>query len=298
MARGKLVEEPTTFDLEGSVSNPYYLRYMVGEIHADFVDQGETDLISTDRSSLAWGKEPASQLREWIQDEIKRINREHGEKEREAKVSEAKETESWDDRLDSLPEEKQEDVEEFVGEHGKHHDFNIGGEDEFIEKVAESAESEVFNDFISDIQKADVSDPGQVMDLFHRWEVLDALELMQVARGRLETISKFRLLLETDAKNNSVVHEFISENPWVLEPRWDYVDNEPQFSEQLSEEYPAEDFHDNPDTRLELFTLGYGESLNIIEILDPESTIQRRHLENLEIYVDYLRDQVQTDDNP
>lgn len=292
MARGKLVQEPNLFDTVGSTSGQFDLEYLVGEVHADFVDDDELDLISTDRSSLAWGKEPASQLYDWIHQEIIDAANEWGRIRTEKRVEEAKNTESWDSRITNLPEEKQEEIEDFVGQEATNRDFDEGEEDPFIEKVAESAEREVFTDFIQDMREVDVSEPGEVIDLMHQWEVLDALELMQVARGRLETITKFRLLIETDARNEAYVHEFISDNPWVLEPRWDYVDDEPSYSMELREEFPTEEAHDDPQDRLSLMCLGYGETLNIVEVLRPGDTIERRHLENLERYVDFLRDAV------
>ena len=296
MARNKLVQEPILFDAPPRGPGEYAYRYLIGEIHADFVDEDELDLISTDRSSLAWGKEPATTLHDWIEDKIVEVANEFDERRGDEKVDEAKETESYDERITGLPDPQQEKVDRFIAENAKEREFEEGKKDPFIEKVAESARSEAFTDFITDIQDVDASNPEAVIELFHQWEILDALELMQVARGRLETISKFRELMATGARDEEFVHDFISNNPWVLEPRWDYVDNEPECTDHLRENYPSERIHDNPEERLQLLCLGYGETLNIVEILDPTQEIQRRHLEGLEIYVDNLRGEIQTDD--
>lgn len=295
MARGKLVQEPSMFDASTRGPGEFYYRYLVGEIHADFVDDDDLDLISTDRSSLAWGKEPANTLEELIEDKIVDAATKYKQRDKEETKSEAKKSDSYDERITGLPDEQQEQVDDFIAENAKDRDFEEGEEDPFIEKVAESAQREAFTGFINDIQEVEVSEPEEVMDLFHQWEILDALELMQVARGRLETISKFRELMETEARDEQFVHEFISDNPWVLEPRWDYVDNEPSYTDRLIEDYPAGDIHGEPETRLKLLCLGYGETLNIVEILAPSSEINRRHLENLELYVDDLREHIQKD---
>ncbi|WP_135828932.1 ATP-binding protein [Halorussus halobius] len=297
MARGKLVQEPTFLGVTSSSSGQFDLEYVVGEIHADFIDKADLDLISTDRSSLAWGKEPATQLREWIRDEIVDVADEGGDKRREEQAREAKETESYDERITGLPDDKQQEIDEFIGKASEHRDFNSGEKDEFIEKVAESAQQELFTDFLTDMKEVEVSNTDAVFDLFDRWEVIDALELMQVARGRLETISKFRDLIESDARDDQQVHRFISENPWVLEPRWDYVDDEPEYREEVSHQFPSENVHDNPNDRLKVLCLGYGENLNVVEILRPNDTIERRHLENLEMYVDHLRNYVVEQDD-
>ena len=296
MARNKLVQEPSLFDAPPRGPGEYEYRYLIGEIHADFVDDDDLDLISTDRSSLAWGKEPATTLDEWIEDKLVDVALELADIRAEEALEDAKETESYDERITGLPDDQREQVDDFIAENGKDREFESGEEDPFIEKVAESTQREAFTDFIAEIQEVEVSEPDKVMDLFHQWEVLDALELMQVARGRLETISKFRELMETGASDERFIHEFISDNPWVLEPRWDYVDNEPEFSGQLQESYPPGEIHEDSEDRLEILCLGYGETLNIIEILKPPTKITRRNLENLELYVDDLRDQIQSDD--
>ncbi|TKX35162.1 hypothetical protein EXE51_15935 [Halorubrum sp. CGM5_25_10-8B] len=297
MARGKLVQEPTLFGVSMTKTGQFALEYLVGEIHADFVDDDELDLISTDRSSLAWGKEPATQLRDWLKDELARVADEGAAIRKEDRLADAKETESYDERIESLPDDKRDEIDEFIGEASQNRDFESGEKDEFIERVAESAEKEVFTDFLTDMRDVEVSDTDAVFDLFDRWEVIDALELMQVARGRLETISKFRMLIESDVRDNEQIHEFISENPWVMEPRWDYVDDEPEYRSQIEEHFPAENFHDNPDERLQILCLGYGENLNLVEILRPDDTIERHNLENLERYVDYLRNEVSGEDD-
>jgi len=212
-------------------------------------------------------------------------------------VEEAKETESYDERIENLPDDKKEEIDEFIGKASEHRNFESGEKDEFIERVAEGAEKEVFTDFLVDMKEVDVANTDAVFDLFDRSGSPRRLELMQVARGRLETISTFRKLIESGNQHGTQVHEFISENPWVLEPRWDYVDDEVNYREEVTDQYPAEHVHDNPDDRLKILCLGYGENLNIVEILKPDDEITRQNLESLEMYVDYLREYVREEDD-
>lgn len=293
MARGKLVQEPTLFSATTRGPGQFYYEYLVGEVHADFVDKRDLDLISTDRSSLAWGKEPASSLQEWIEDKIVYVAGEWKDIQQSETVNQAQQTESYDSRITNLPDEEQEKVNQFIAKNATGREFEPGTRDEFIEKVAQAVQREIFVDFIESMNEVGIDETDRVMELFRRWEVLDALELMQVARGRLETIEKFREIMQSEIQDEAFLHDFISNNPWVLEPRWDYVDDEPELSKALRTDYPSQKVHDDPDDRIGLICLGYGETLNIVEILRPDVTIERSHLESLELYVDDLRTRVQ-----
>lgn len=73
MARGKLVQEPFLFN--AVVGQQYALSYLVGELHAEFVDEVE-DTIGTNRNALVWDTEPNTRLMEWGKKQIEKIARE------------------------------------------------------------------------------------------------------------------------------------------------------------------------------------------------------------------------------
>lgn len=80
MARGKLVQDPFVFD--AVVGQQYALSYIVGEIHAEFVDDVE-DSISTARNSLVWDTEPNAALKQWGMAKVNQIARQWSEKRRQ-----------------------------------------------------------------------------------------------------------------------------------------------------------------------------------------------------------------------
>jgi hypothetical protein len=68
MARGKLVQEPFVFD--AVVGQQFALSYLVGELHAEFVDDVD-DTIATTRNSLVWATEANAAFKEWGQAQVK-----------------------------------------------------------------------------------------------------------------------------------------------------------------------------------------------------------------------------------
>ena len=68
-AHGKIAQDrPFTF---GSKGREIFTRYMYGVVEADWLDELEQDLISTDRTSLNWDADELTELRDWGHNNIK-----------------------------------------------------------------------------------------------------------------------------------------------------------------------------------------------------------------------------------
>lgn len=112
-AHGRLVNAPEFFGV-GESSHGY--SYLTGWLNVDFIDEGEEDLISTDRQSLSWDLPQAEELRNNLQLLLKAIERDWRDKrksERRRKITEKTKVDvnSW---YEKLPENLQNDVETIV----------------------------------------------------------------------------------------------------------------------------------------------------------------------------------------
>jgi len=294
MTRGKLVQEPTTFDVGGKgITGQTALAYLVGEINAEFLDE-EEDLVSTGRMSVVWEKYPASILRDWINEKIKRVAKEWVEKRKEEKMQKVQKLPVYQARISRLPRREKKIVDRFLGKMAGREEVKEETMEKIVDFIASSVEYKAFLDLVDELEGADIANPEEVLKLFKEWEVLDALELMRLAEGRLETIKKFKELVDSHAREVPTLHNFLVDNPWLLDPHWDYVDDEKRLSELLKREFPEEGVEEL-NRRIDFLCLGYGRTLNVVELKRPGSTIGRRELEQLERYVDFVKDQEGTD---
>jgi len=86
MANGRLVQEPSLFETHtGGITGQFALQYLVGVIHADFLESEATDAIVTDRSEVLWHEPPAAELHSYLHDKIVSICREWPELRSEVK---------------------------------------------------------------------------------------------------------------------------------------------------------------------------------------------------------------------
>jgi hypothetical protein len=71
--RGKIAAQTHIFNLKAGFTGEYNVRsYLVGEIHADWLDEGE-DLIRTDRQDILWSQDLGQAFQAWGQGLVKKI---------------------------------------------------------------------------------------------------------------------------------------------------------------------------------------------------------------------------------
>jgi len=295
MARGKLVQTPTTFDVGGrGITGQHALAYLVGEIHADFLDEKE-DLIATGRRSVIWEKEPAATLRRWINDKIREVCRLWAEGRRERKMKIIRELPVYKQRIETLPKRERKIIDSFLIKMAERDDIEEDAITRIADFLASSVEYDTFLDLMRAIDEAGVTKPEILIEFFNEWEILDAIEMIRIVEGRLKAINKFQELVRIRAKEVPTLHEFLVDNPWLLDPTWDYLHDEMDYGNKLLEMFPEAEDVPEENRRIDFLCLGYGNILNVIELKRPESTIGRKELRQLEDYVDHIYSLIGTD---
>lgn len=300
MARGKLVQDPFIFD---AVSGQQYaFSYLVGEIHAEFVDEAD-DTISTARNSLVWDSEANAALKRWGMNKVNQIAREWSEKRRkdnEHRLEEnpiykkfREECDQFEDKTVKRVADKL--IRQVIAD-------NPVGTDEAQEKAVQMCldfmQFNAFTELAREVGEAEIKDVGRLLDLFREWEVVEAREMMRVTEGRIKTIEKLGELIRTNALEVPTLHKFLKEFPWVLDPRWTLVADEQLFSELLRSEFPEEADALENDRRIDFLCVRESTSLIVVEIKRPQSRASMKELLQIERYVSFMRNHVKKTTDP
>lgn len=300
MARGKLVQEPFVF--EATVGQQYALSYLVGELHAEFVDDVE-DTISTTRNSLVWDTESNAAFKEWGQSEVNKIARQWAEKrkldnEREllknpVYVSFTQEAERFSgSRVKKV-------ADNLIREVAKQ---NPIGDQQTLQPVIQMCldfmEFDAFHEMAQEMTEAGLQDASKLIQLFREWELVEAKEMMRVTEGRIATIEKLQALIKTNALEVPTLHNFLKEFPWVLDPRWTLVADEVTYSKLLQEQFP--ELPDGPEEnrRIDFLCVKESNNLVVVEIKRPRSRVSIAELEQIEEYVSFMRNYVSNTTDP
>lgn len=86
-SRGKLVNAPEFFS---SSTSSHFYQYLTGWIKADFIDELEEDVISTNRQSINWDNEEMAEFREYLSSVISKVNASWREKRKKKKDDDVK----------------------------------------------------------------------------------------------------------------------------------------------------------------------------------------------------------------
>lgn len=299
MARGKLVQEPFWFKAE--VGQQFALSYLVGELHAEFVDAAD-DTIGTSRNTLVWDAEPNQRLMEWGQKEMKRIARE------------------WSDRRSRDQEQRLEDNEHYRQFKNRATDMtnrrgfkladklvreairrNPTAEVKEVEPVIKMAVDFVeFDSFLAiarDLVDSDLSDIGRLVELFREWEVVEALEMARVTEGRISTIGLLDRMIEENALETPRLHKFLKKFPWVIDPKWTLVADEVSYTKLLRDQFPDNAEIDR-NRRIDFLCVHEGTNLVVVEIKRPASKVSNKELEQIEEYVNFVRSRTEETTDP
>ena len=300
MARGKLVQEP--FHFHAVVGQQYALSYLVGELHAEFVD-GVEDTIGTNRNALVWDTDANTKLMEWGKQEVNSIARAWAKKR-----SEDNERRLEDNELYRQFKEKANDT-------GNKRAFNLADKlvrqvisknptanaaeiESVIQNSLDFIEFDAFLEIAQDLADSDLEDVGRIFNLFLEWEIVEAKEMSRVTKGRINAIEKLERLIEQNALEVPTLHSFLKEFPWVIDPRWTLVDDEVQYSKVLRQQFREPEDLPEGDRRIDFLCVRESTNLVVVEIKRPGKRVSEAELQQIEQYVAFMRDHVKKTTDP
>jgi hypothetical protein len=288
MARGKLIQTPTTFEQGGrGFTGMVGTAYLVGEIHAEFLDD-DTDEIATHRSSIIWESDKGQALRDWGYEKVRRICSEWVDRRASIKLKEIVEEPVYKERIAKLPSVERGVIDGFLKKLAAKEDTSPETVKDIAEFMATGAEYKGFLELVKAIEDSAPENPEVIIKFLREWEILDAVEMARIVEGRLQAIGKFQHLIDRGAREKPDIHNFLVDNPWLLDPTWNYIDDEIRYSDLLKKEFSDEDMP-TADRRIDFLCLGYGNVLNVIEIKRPTLKMNVKQLRQLQDYVLFIK---------
>ena len=294
MARGKLVQEPFVFD--AVVGQQYALSYIIGELHVEFVDENE-DTIGTNRNALVWDTEANTALKAWGQRQVNKIARQWAEKRSEDNQRTLEKSQlyrQFKKKADELGKRRARKLaDRLVRQSIQNNPTALPDElRPIIQMSLDFLEFDAFAELAAELVDADVRDTRAILGLFREWQVVEAMEMTRVAKGRIATIEKLQNLIDSDALEVPTLHGFLKEFPWVIDPRWTMVDDEVEFTRLLREKFPEPNDLPEKNRRIDFLCVRESTNLVVVEIKRPSLKASSKELNQIEDQINFARDRI------
>lgn len=228
LARDKMAQRPFKFERSQGTTSQLAFEYLVGEVQADWLDQGDdidSDYIQSNRDQLqlenarldefvAWGRTRltwALRAREKLKDRLSAEQTQKDEK-LDAILSEGTAREKRAllkvaDRIARLPEIQGADVRAIM--------------QSVVDARSDSQIKQMISEIAHDDQPADAS----LWALIGQFGAMDAKRVTSLVEARLATLSKIQESLGRTQQPGELAMR-VRDDLWLLDPRWDLLSQE------------------------------------------------------------------------
>lgn len=296
--RGKTAQAaPFFFNVETTASGQHATRYLAGAVEADFLDEGNdsaSDIVSTDRQEIDWKSEHAQALYEWGQQLTRDALRDCVEKKGQKFYDWLLTQPDVCARLDALDEPSSKQAASLLKVLGRQEPEAERGT-ELADGLLKAFEYRAFHDVIGELEAAS-DDPAQLqglLDLLKEWQILESRAVLEVVKGRIAIIEKFRKMIANDVPETAPkigadnMHDLIAGHPWILNPDWQVLSEEKSLTKQLRE-WNVADIGVDDGSRYDFLVLTDERRTVIVEIKRSGHVVTLDDLQRLDRYKDKL----------
>lgn len=277
LARGKVIHE----DLLASVKQAgVFAKYLMGEIHADFVDDDDADDIATsDRQSLKENDPRFEALTEYLD---KTVLREVGNRwrdwRRDDAIDKARTNPVVEEWYSSLGTDQKRYAKQLFGKIGN---ITLERESDRLELYKHGIlafERLQLRDLLNEVDKFDESAPqfDVIGKAFASIDDIEAAEYGQIARGRVSIICSFVDLVDADAKEK-VLQQHLFDHLWLLDTSWERASTNERIEQTVRKEFEKIDASLTPEQQAGRIDIRYRTAAgkNIIIELKRYSVVVR-----------------------
>ena len=303
--RGKLAATTRDFGRKSGFTGEFTIRtYLVGEIHADWLDD-EEDLIASDRQNLLWSSEKCIALAEWGRNLLTKLGKKSAGPMRRKKFEAFKERSNLEQRAREVYGDTQVYVAALdVGEKlaGSFSEENLENK-EYVSGLLEMILAIAPHKTIVDKLRK-IADDGNgaamhtIATILGDVKLAEAASMGQVANERINAIETVENRI--DDKSPGLEMQKILENaPWLIDPQWTVLQANQTFNnfrkgfEKWYGNKTKKPICTSTDRkyggmRPDFIMLGMGGNIEIVEIKRPGQVLGDEDYARMRNYIDEM----------
>ena len=234
MVRGKVAKEDILADLD---ETGLYSKFLIGEIHADFLDEDdEEDIATTSRQSIIEDDQRYIQLKNAVSNELKHIQSRWTRLRNKEGRKTAEQIEAIRRWFTDLGRDDKRRAEAVFGKINQ-----IAIEDssqratlfKYGVLAFESLKSKQNLDALADVSGESIIEFGKV---FGTLDELEASLYHQIVSGRVSVVRALMEQVDQNAKER-VIQEHLFDHLWLLDPSWERASSTPLMEATVGKEF-------------------------------------------------------------
>ena len=184
-AHGKAAELESYFNYP-STHAQFARAHIVGEVHADFLDDPTSDLVATPRNSVLWEDPAAHALQTWGQETLRWAFEEWIALRRRKKEDDIVRVAEFDVWLAQRQPHEQRVARRMVKLLADDDNLDPESVRPLLEVIKGSVESAAFAELVNTLEASTSINATQLLSLFSEWRVIEARDMLRHADGRKE----------------------------------------------------------------------------------------------------------------
>ena len=234
MVRGKLAQEDILEDIREA---GFYNKYLIGEIHADFLDENDLfDIATSNRQEIMKDDPRYISLRDWIKSELSHIRVTWDDLRTLQINEEAQQIPAIKEWLHELPPPKRQQAKVVID---KIAELDIDEPKDRIviyKHTALAFENLLYKKSLDQLDKISIENLPIFMEILSNFDDFEASLYYQIIQERLGIISALRDKVE-DNSVEKTIQKFLYEHLWLLDPSWDRATETPYMEQTVKKEF-------------------------------------------------------------
>lgn len=217
MVRGKLAQEDILEDFrEGGL----YTKYLLGEIHADFLDQdNKRDIATSNRQEIIKDDPRYLALRKWVNSALKIVEKKWLERQKKQGVIDARKILAIAKWLDKMRGDKKQNAEALLGKIGQL-ELEEPQRVDLYKHCVLAFENLMYRERLSMLEHLTPENTAEITKVFAEHADVEASHYYKIVNERLHVIEAFSKNVE-DNVYEKVIQDYLPKHFWLLDPSWE-----------------------------------------------------------------------------
>lgn len=305
--RGKIAAQTSIFNLKAGFHGEYDIRsYLVGELHADWLDEID-DLIQTDRRDILWSDEVGRDFEDWGQKLVRTLGNRSRQPLKKKTWDRFQEVSKLSERIDAaFPQDDQGEIRsraqglaKLIGQTIREEELSDSERvNALVELSLNLAPHITLTEMLKQAAESKDSPLAAVTALLKTARLAELSSFGQIAQERVSVIQRVESLKDDPATLEDALQKLIATAPWLIDPQWSPItanesfatlrsEFQKYFKTKTGEEIVLDPFSD-PTKRCDFVLATHEGQIEIVEIKPPSHTYVKEDHERLVRYFDLL----------